>query len=415
LSVAAAGPRAAAWPRPALAWAAGPMEVRVAFESAADATAAEGVVGTTIALRERGEEGREGSLRVAAAKLADDGRTLVLVTDPHPRPADYALTLPGTPPARLAYALEGVEVRWAEGDNDPDEETGPAIWWPVIDPAEAARRTHGSAEHGRLFGLLTKPGRLSTRGALALSAGKAKIAADASTPFKLTYGTDEANSAPGDDGRHLAALDIEATGDALDLGLTVHTGTKAGALPSIRVTLTREGEAARPIDGSTLIPSWVPPAPSLAPEATPPPSLAGGDRARGEVVFYGEQAKCSNCHAVAGKGAKIGPALDDVGKHGAPWIYRQIADPSALIHPDYATYTVALKAGRVVVGTVRAEGADLINVADIDAKSETIPRTEVDEMRPSGASIMPVGLAGAIGEEKLRDLIAYLLEPKPAR
>jgi putative heme-binding domain-containing protein len=415
LSAAAAGPRPAGWPRPALAWAAGPMEVRIAFESAADAGAVEAVVGTKITLRERGEEGREGSLSVAAAKLVDDGRTLVLVTDPHPRPADYSLTLPGTPPVRLTYALEGVEVRWAEGENDPEEGAEPAGWWPVLDPAEALRRTRGSAEHKRLFGLLAKPGRLSVRGSLALPAGQARIEADASAPFKLTYGTDEAGSAPGAGGRHLAALDVEATGDALDLGLMVQTGTTAGSLPSIRVTLTREGGAGRPIDGSTLIPSWVPPAPPKSPEATPPPSLAGGDRARGEAVFHGEQAKCSNCHAVAGKGAKIGPALDDVGRRGAPWIYRQIADPSAEIHPDYATYTVALKEGRVVVGTVRAEGADSINVSDIDAKSVTIGRSEVEEMRPSGASIMPVGLAGAIGEAKMRDLIAYLLEPRPAR
>jgi putative heme-binding domain-containing protein len=415
LSAAAAGPRTAAWPRPVLAWAAGPMEVRVAFESAAEAGAARAMVGARIAFRVRGDEGREGSLGVAAARLVDDGRTLVLVTDPHPRPADYSLTLPGTPPTRLAYALEGVEVLWSEGDKDPEEGAGPAGWWPVLDPAEAERRTRGSAEHERLFGLLAKPGRLSLRGTLALPEGKARIAADASAPFTLTYGTDQAESEPGAAGRHLAALDVEATGDALDLGLVLHTGKTAGTLHGVRVTLAREESAAQPIDGSTLIPSWVPPNPPTAPEAAPPPSLAGGDRGRGEAVFYGELAKCSNCHAVAGKGAAIGPALDEIGKRGAPWIYRQIADPSASIHPDYATYTVALKTGRVVVGTVRAEGADSIKVADIDAKSELIPRSEVDEMRPSGASIMPVGLAGAIGDEKLRDLIAYLLDPRSAR
>ena len=35
-----------------------------------------------------------GRLRIAAARLDDAGRTLVLTTDPHPRQATYVLTVP---------------------------------------------------------------------------------------------------------------------------------------------------------------------------------------------------------------------------------------------------------------------------------------------------------------------------------
>ena len=35
-----------------------------------------------------------GRLRIAAARLEDEGRTLVLATDPHPREATYLLNLP---------------------------------------------------------------------------------------------------------------------------------------------------------------------------------------------------------------------------------------------------------------------------------------------------------------------------------
>ena len=71
-------------------------------------------------------------------------------------------------------------------------------------------------------------------------------------------------------------------------------------------------------------------------------------------------------------------------------------------------YTVALKDGRVLVGTVRAEGADAVKLNDTEAKSVVVKRSEVEEFRPSATSIMPVGLAGVIGEAGLRDLIAYL-------
>ena len=88
-------------PKVVVAWAVGPMEARVAFDRAVDPEVARRVVGESIGFGE-GEKpgvvgrpgGDRGALRVAAAKLVDDGRTLVLITDPHPREATYRLTLP---------------------------------------------------------------------------------------------------------------------------------------------------------------------------------------------------------------------------------------------------------------------------------------------------------------------------------
>jgi putative heme-binding domain-containing protein len=82
-----------------------------------------------------------------------------------------------------------------------------------------------------------------------------------------------------------------------------------------------------------------------------------------------------------------------------------------VINPDYISYTVALKDGRVAVGVVRAEGADAIRVSDTEAKTTVVPRAEIEELRPSATSIMPVGLVGAIGEAGMRDLVAYLTTP----
>ena len=60
------------------------------------------------------------------------------------------------------------------------------------------------------------------------------------------------------------------------------------------------------------------------------------------------------------------------------------------------------------MGVVRAEGADSLKVGDIEGKQTLLPRAEVEEIRPSASSIMPVGLLAAIGEERTRDLLAYL-------
>ena len=79
--------------RPIAVWPAGPLEVVAAFEQPVSRGSAEALVGKSIAYcdtsaSEARAEPRSpllGQLRIAAARLADDNRTLVLATDPHPR------------------------------------------------------------------------------------------------------------------------------------------------------------------------------------------------------------------------------------------------------------------------------------------------------------------------------------------
>src|SRR4051794_19129291 len=69
-------------PRPVVAWAEGPLEVRVAFDAAVDPAVAGALTGQDIPFvdaAQAGQEGKEatgGSIRIAAARLIDEGRTL---------------------------------------------------------------------------------------------------------------------------------------------------------------------------------------------------------------------------------------------------------------------------------------------------------------------------------------------------
>jgi thiosulfate/3-mercaptopyruvate sulfurtransferase len=103
--------------------------------------------------------------------------------------------------------------------------------------------------------------------------------------------------------------------------------------------------------------------------------------------------------------------LTDIGRKGRAEIYRNIAAPSADIEPDYITHTVATKGGQVVVGLVRAQGSDAVRVTDTNARSTVIARRQIQQVRPSGTSIMPIGLSATLGDAAMRDLIAYLAEP----
>jgi putative heme-binding domain-containing protein len=207
---------------------------------------------------------------------------------------------------------------------------------------------------------------------------------------------------------------VESTGEPRELTAKIPTGTGGKAL-TVRASSRIESDPnQRTLPRAWQILPWVPAPTPLAAAAPPLPfALAGGDRRRGEAVFTSDEAKCSTCHKVRGLGGDIGPDLGALVGRDPAEVYRDIAEPNVVIKPEYVRYTVALKDGRVAVGIVRAEGADTIRVLDTDGKETRFPRSEVEELRASGTSIMPVGLAGALGKDKMRDLLAFLVTPPP--
>src|SRR5207247_1263724 len=88
---------------------------------------------------------------------------------------------------------------------------------------------------------------------------------------------------------------------------------------------------------------------------------------------------------------------------------RDIRTPSAALNPDYIGYSVELKDGRVLTGLVRPGPRDTVVIGDSAGKEMAVPRAEVAAMTPSAISVMPEKLDEAIGQDKLRDLLTFLL------
>lgn len=408
-------------PRVVASWPSGPMEVRVAFDRAVDPSALPGWIGRAFTFDDPTRPGTRGSIAIAAASLVDGGRTLILATDPHPREATYAAQLPGLkgtgepgPGATLdiSHDLRGVVVGWSAGAGP--EWSG---WWPALDLGRCRDRLRGSAAHESGFARLGRPGHWTAQTLLTLPSGRSTLAIASSGPFEATAGVESAKSTADAAGVHRAAVPWESTGEAGELALDVETGVVGKAF-DLTVTYGPEGVPAdRPLPMGSLAMPWAPasPAAEVAPTEAAPVDLAGADRGRGEVVFRGEAAKCSTCHRVRGEGGVVGPDLSDLVGRDPAWVSRQVAEPGTSIHPDYASWVVARRDGRIAMGTVRAEGANAIRVADVDAKVTVIPKLEVEELRPSPTSTMPAGLPGAIGEPAMRDLLLYLTTPPPAR
>jgi putative heme-binding domain-containing protein len=261
---------------------------------------------------------------------------------------------------------------------------------------------------GRIRERMDQPGRFVLDSLVTLPKGAQVVRMSSSVEHVAALGGEEPMQAGG-----ASVFRVESTGEPTLLSLTLRTGGPRDKPPSARVT-TRPGDgpgAESDLPGSAYLLPWAPPSPPPPAPLESVPHLAGGDPVKGRAVFLSAESKCSACHRVKGEGATVGPDLSALAGRDRVEVYRDVYEPSARIHPDYVSYTVALKDGRVVVGTIRAEGASAIRVTDTEAKSTTIPRSEIEDLRPSATSIMPVGLAGAIGAERLRDLIAFLTAP----
>nr|MBA3481271.1 ThuA domain-containing protein [Pirellulales bacterium] len=85
---------------------------------------------------------------------------------------------------------------------------------------------------------------------------------------------------------------------------------------------------------------------------------------------------------------------------------------SFAINPDHVSQIVLLATGQVLTGTVRTDGDQLI-VSDQEGKKTVVPRDEVEEIQASELSIMPEGIPKALGTERLRDLLTFLLVEPP--
>jgi putative heme-binding domain-containing protein len=406
--------------RPVAVWPAGPLAVIAAFDRPIEPDVAKAMIGRMIRYGDPRTGGpgpkstvakQAGDLRIAAARLIDDGRTLVLATDPLPRVARYVLPLPG---ATTSYDLTGIEATWS-GTGDPAAGPKWSGWWPSIDLDTTRRLTRGSHSHETGLALLSRPGRLLLSTWVRLPPGKVALRVDSSWAIEEFMLGDAQFAKPAreqEDGDHRAELAVESRGEPLFLTLGVPTG--AGGHPlSLRASYRPPGEPAdRPLERERLLVPWAPISTDSA--IAPPllvPDLSGGDPVRGRTIFRGDQARCAQCHVFRGEGGTVGPDLTGIASKGRAEIYRSLAAPSAAIEPEYTTYTVATRDGQVLSGVVRAEGSDELRITDTNARAVKVRRDQIQELRPSATSIMPPGLAAALGDPAVRDLIAYLTSP----
>lgn len=139
--------------------------------------------------------------------------------------------------------------------------------------------------------------------------------------------------------------------------------------------------------------------------------LAKADVAKGQAIF---EKSCGNCHALFGKGAAIGPDLTGANRGNLQYLLENIVDPSASVAADFRTSAVVLHDGRTVTGVVSHPTPRAVAVQTATEKL-TLPKDEIDEIRPTTLSLMPEGLFNTLTPEQVRDLIAFLMTRPPGQ
>jgi putative membrane-bound dehydrogenase-like protein len=123
--------------------------------------------------------------------------------------------------------------------------------------------------------------------------------------------------------------------------------------------------------------------------------------------------QCSRCHALFGKGGKVGPDLTTYRRDDLETMLLNIVDPSAEVREGYSTHVVSTTDGRVLSGIMIEQDKNAVILRDSEGRGVALARADIDAMRTSARSMMPDGLLRELSDQQVRDLFAYLRSTQP--
>src|SRR5262249_33568972 len=86
-----------------------------------------------------------------------------------------------------------------------------------------------------------------------------------------------------------------------------------------------------------------------------------------------------------------------------------ILDPSREVDPRYQNYVITTKSGQSVTGLIATETASSITLRRGEKAEDVVLRSQIDEIKATGKSLMPDGLEVQVTKQDLADVIEYLL------
>jgi len=122
---------------------------------------------------------------------------------------------------------------------------------------------------------------------------------------------------------------------------------------------------------------------------------------------------CGVCHKLYGEGGQIGPDLTPYQRSDLDRLLMNIISPTTEIREGYENYVVTTKDGRTLNGFLVDRDQGLILLRGLDGRNTAVTPEAIASMKASPASLMPEGLLGALSDQQIRDLLAYLRSSQP--
>ena len=149
-----------------------------------------------------------------------------------------------------------------------------------------------------------------------------------------------------------------------------------------------------------------------------PPTVATGNRSRGETLFFGS-ARCSSCHIVNGRGGRLGPELSTVGSaRPRAYLVESIRDAGRQLTPNrafgdtialkYDTVTAVTSDGRTIVGVPMNEDTFTVQLMDTNERIHSFEKSSLTSLRHEDRSLMPSYDAARLNDADLDDVVAFL-------
>lgn len=454
-------------PQPVAVWAENERQVRIAFDKALQP---EQLTGLSSRIKiDRGPAVRAGDefetfrpgyavvqhqlisprrrLEVTGLQVTPDRRTLILDTAPQGANEYYAISMPSyasetkddrastsgdiaqLPVIDLDYSLAGVQATLTQGGAKSW-----SGWLPHLSSEVNHAFTDGSADHEAFQQKLAEADSLTLQTQIDVRhmlhpdvqpgskidyeypAERVEIELNSSAAIDVKSDKAVVQPAKSSDGSHMVVVSIDnSTADYVPLTITLKRTNSNKPLDLKATWHTAADSTQRAFPLRRFLQSWVNTSPTKgsANEPAPlPPELAGGSWGQGRKVFFGAQANCSKCHRMHGTGGNVGPDLSNLRHRDYKSVLRDITDPSFAINPDHLSYSILLNDGKIVNGLVKYEQGK-IAVGNEQGEVIRIDQSDVEEIRPSTISIMPKGIPELLGQDKMRDLMTFLLTVGP--
>jgi putative heme-binding domain-containing protein len=138
---------------------------------------------------------------------------------------------------------------------------------------------------------------------------------------------------------------------------------------------------------------------------------AKGNRSAGEALFT--SAGCAGCHRIAGKGARMGPDLTNIGKiRSSQHLREAVLNPDSDVRQRYWLVELARDDGKPVTGFLMNEDTYTVQLIDFGGQLHSYAKSGLSKYSVSKKSKMP-SYKDKLKESQVDDLVAYLSSLRP--